>query len=425
MNGELVKGWSQANCSVDLPMLSATIPDRWEKEICNEYYDDINYNSSANVIILAAMTVDIKHAFNIMKSFKSQGKKVIFGGHQDSFSPGILSNVSDSYYIGTPSKEQMNSLLSDALHDTLRKVYNFGINIDFPFDYSFYKRKKVRYIQILSSLGCIYNCDYCWHQLSYGGGVKLRNIDHVLSDLNALKGITRYFAFRDPNFYNKRSHTLELCDNIKNENFNFRWGAQCPIIIGRDDELLDKMFQAGCRLLFIGFESLDNKNLKSVNKPFDANQYKSLALNIRRHGINVAGYFMFGFDFDKNDSYDKVYQFIHEAKISLPVLNILTPVPGTKLFERMMDEKRIDYPDASTYLDSDFIYSIPCNKCYFTHPTMSKSAIENNFIKLHKRLTTYPEIIGRTIKMNSESFMLFKMNLDLRKDRKKMELAIH
>jgi radical SAM superfamily enzyme YgiQ (UPF0313 family) len=421
MNGELVKGWSQANCSVDLPMLSATIPEDWDKEVCSEYYNDINYESEATVIFVVAMSVDIRNAYNIIKKFKKLGKKIIFGGHQDSFSEKILKEVCDSCYVGTPNSTQMKELLQDVVNGNLSPEYQFGINIDFPFDYSVYKGKKVRYIQILSSLGCIYSCDYCWHQISYGGGVKLRNIDYIIQDLRAVKKITSYVGFRDPNFYNKKKHTINLCKRIIKEKLNIKWGVQCPIIIGSDDETLDLMYKAGCRIIFIGFESLEKKNLQSVNKHFDPDTYKEFALNIQKHGINVVGYFMFGFDYDTPELYDKVFTFIKEAKLSLPILNILTPVPGTKLYERMKKEGRIDYPDADNYLENSFLYSIPCNKCYFDHPSMSRAEIESNFIRLHRRLTTFNQILSRGLKPNLDSFMLLKMNLDLRKDRKKME----
>lgn len=424
MDGKLVKGWSQANCSVDLPMLSATIPNSWGKQICSEYYDEIDYDTDASLVFIVAMSVDIFHAVNIASKFKKRGKIVIFGGHQDSFSKELMAEVCDSCYYGSPGLDDMQKLLDNVINSTLKKEYHFGINIDFPFDYSLYKGKKVRYIQILGSLGCVFHCDYCWHQISYGGGVKLRDVDMIIEDLKVVKKLTRFAAFRDPNFYNKRQHTIEVCNRITKEKIGIKWGAQCPIIIGHDDEALEAMYKAGCRLLFIGFESLEKENLRSVHKPFNPEMYKELALNIKKHGINVIGYFMFGFDYDTPDSYKKVLDFVEEAKLVMPIINILTPVPGTRLYEKMNKEGRLDYTDVNSFIQKKPLYSIPCNKCYFDHPTMSRSEIETKFMDLSYRLTTYERILKRSVKPNIESLTILKMNLDQRKDRRKMEASV-
>lgn len=421
MDGNIVKGWSQVNCSLDLPVLSAIIPSQWEKTCCLEYFDNIDYDSDAPVVFLTAMSNDILHAYDIARKLKEKGKIILFGGHQDTFCEAIMKSVCDSIYYGIPGPEHMEMMLEDAYSGQLKSQYQCGININFPFDYSVFEGKEVRYLQITSSAGCRFNCDYCCHQLNYHGHYWLRNIDYVIEDLRAARKQTRFIAFRDINIYNNRKNLIELCSRIIEEKIDIRWGAQCPVYVGNDQEVLSLMRKAGCRLLFLGLETLNQKNLDSVHKPFKAARYSENISRIKKAGINVAGYFIFGFDHDTPESFDEVYSFVQDNKLSLVFMNIYIPLPGTRLFERMKKEGRLDIPDVETFIKKDPLYGMPNNRIYFTPKNMSRDELDKGFLDLSRRLTSYKEILRRSLKPELAAATIFKMNLDLRKDRLKME----
>jgi hypothetical protein len=424
MDGKLVKGFSLGSCPLELPQLSATIPLGWEKKCTHEYFDDIDYGTDASVVFITSTSNDILHAFDIAKKLKDRGKKVFFGGHEDLFSEYILKDVCDSFYHGIPDMNDMQLMLNDVLKNNVKPFYSFGHNFNYPYDYSVYEGKKVNYIHVQGSAGCLFKCEFCRHpSASNGGRFKLRNIECIIEDLKSIKKLTRYVAFKDPNFFNSREHLIKLCQRLIKEKLGILWGAQMPIHIGRDKEVLQLMKKAGCKIIYIGFETLNQDNLNRVNKPFKVKDYLSMVKNIHTSGIRVVGYFMFGFDNDTKESFDQVYDFVRVSKIAYPLINILTPVPGTPVFERMKKEGRLDLPDAETFKKVNPLYSIPCNHAYFEPKLMSREELEDSFMRLSKRLSSFREIFRRSShRFNLLSFNLLKMNFEFRKDHQRMEV---
>jgi radical SAM superfamily enzyme YgiQ (UPF0313 family) len=424
MDGKLVKGFSLASCPLELPQMAGAIPSDWEKTFSHEYLEDIDYNSDASVIFITSPSNDILHAKDVISKFKAKGKKVIFGAHEDGFSEDILGEIADSFYRGIPDKEDVKTMLNDAINDQLLDHYEFGYNFNYPYDYTVYEGKKVNYIHVQGSTGCLFKCEFCRHPSSSNGGIyKLRDIDCIIDDLKSVRKLTKYVAFKDPNFFNKRSHLIELCNRIIQEKLDVTWGAQMPIYVGKDREVIDIMKKAGCRVIYIGFETLNQDNLDYVNKPFKVKEYIPMVKNIQKRGIRVVGYFMFGFDYDTEKSFDDVFDFVHESKIAYPLVNILTPVPGTPVFESMKIEGRLDLPDAETFQRINPLYSIPCNHAYFEPKLMSREQLEDGFMRLSKRLSSLKEVWRRSFtKFDFLSFIFLKMNMEFRKDHKRLEL---
>lgn len=424
MDGKLVKGFSLGSCPLELPQMGGAIPNDWEKIFTNEYFDDIDYNTDASVIFITSPSNDILHAKEIIEKFRAKGKKVIFGAHEDGFSEDILGGVANAFYRGIPDKKDVKLMLHEAQMDRLKPVYDFGHNFDYPYDYSVYEGKKVKFIHIQGSTGCLFKCEYCRHPSSSNGGFyKLRDIDCIIEDMKSVRKITKNMGFKDPNFFNKKSHLIALCNRIIKEKLDVNWGAQMPCYVGNDKEVLKLMRKAGCRVIYIGFETMNQKNLDSVNKPFKVEDFVPMVRNIQRAGIRVVGYFMFGFDYDTEKSFDDVFDFVKKSKIAYPLLNILTPVPGTPVFERMKQENRLDLPNAKAFEELKPLYSIPCNQAYFEPKLMSRKELEYQFMKLSERLSSYKEIIRRSFtKFDLLSLVFFKMNLEFRKDHKRMTL---
>jgi len=424
MDGKIAKGGFLGYNTLNLPILSAAVPLTWEKECCFEYNDAINYDTNADVIFIIGTTIDIKNGCNVAQRFKEKGKVVIHGGYQDSFSLLLMKKVCDSVYHGIPGPQQMKEILDDAEKGQLRHEYHCGINIDFPFDYSFFEGRKIHHIELYSSIGCKFKCDYCYHQISFDGIYRFRSIENVITDLKSIKKLTKYVGFRDPNIYNERDRLIKLCHQLIEEKIGIRWAAQCPVFIGKDKEVLALMHQAGCRLIFLGLESLNQKNLQSVNKPFNVADYRHLVSTIQETGIMVAAYFMLGLDYDSINTFDEIFSFVRETKIELPIVNLFTPIPGTRVYNRLKAEERLDYPNLETFEKRDPLYGQPCNCSYHTPKNISREDLEKGYMELFHKLTSYPEIFRRTLKFNRNAFKVLVLNLNLRKERLKMETQI-
>lgn len=421
MDGRKVKGWNQFNHSYNIPMLCGAIPGDWKIITCIEYFEEIDFNTDADIIILLCMGYDILYAKEIADEFKRRGKTLIFGSHLDEFSEKILSGSTDSVFHGSAGRYEMKCILEDALNGRLKKVYEFGMDLNYAFDYSTIKNIKMPYIQAIMGMGCRNNCDYCCTAGVYKGKYRMRKIEYVINDLIQISKLNKVVAFNDSNIYNNALYLRKLCREITDKKIGIMWGGQATIDIGNDDETLSALYESGCRILYVGFESLSRQNLKDMSKNFDPENYKDLIKKIRRHGILVAGYFMFGFDDDTSDTFHKTWQFIKDTGITLPLLNVLLPVPGTVVYERLKNQNRLRFPDEKEFGDARPLYSVPCYKSYFIPNNLSREELEMQYLELYRKVSRIPGMLKRSITSNPvDSIKFFIMNYGLRKEYRKM-----
>jgi radical SAM superfamily enzyme YgiQ (UPF0313 family) len=134
--------------------------------------------------------------------------------------------------------------------------------------------------------------------------------------------------------------------------------CQASINISQEDELLTLMRASGCGAIFIGFESLSQKNLSSMNKGVNRKfEYETAIKKIQSHGILVHSSFIVGYDDDSQESFDKLIHFIQKNNLLVPLINILTPFPGTKLFKRFEKEGRILHKNWDEYDTKHVVFS--------------------------------------------------------------------
>jgi len=118
------------------------------------------------------------------------------------------------------------------------------------------------------------------------------------------------------------------------------------------------MKDCGCGAILIGFESVSKENLSRMNKGINLkHDYIESIKNIQAHGILVHGSFILGYDFDTEESFDELIDFVKESKLLMPLINVLTPFPGTKLFERFEQEGRILHKDWRRYDGKNVVFS--------------------------------------------------------------------
>jgi len=417
MDGKPLKGWNFFHHSINLAILSALVPDDWAKDTCVEYFNDIDYNTDASVIGITNMAYDIRHAFDIASAFKRKDKIVIFCGIQDKFSEKALGEICDGCFYGFPSKSEFAELLDAIQNSKLKQAYHFGLHINFPFDYEVLRHRKMRYVPLISSIGCVNVCEYCCHAVYFKGRFRLRKIEYVLSDLRSISEWIKYGVFLDSNFYNNRHYVLQLCKEIIQQKIKVTWGAQLTIDVTDDDEVLYYLKKAGCRTLIFGLETVDQANLDYMDKHYQVEQYLRQLLKARAAGLYVVGNFMVGLDNDTVHTFDYLYTLICKSKISLPLVNILLPVPGTPLFNRLKEEGRLFIRNEQVFMEKNPVYSVPCNKCYFDPAKMTGYELEYNFMKLYHKLTRFRNILSRSLVRSPRMIPnLFYVNLKLRQE---------
>lgn len=416
-NGVLLKGNRLYTVSLSLSALSSIIPNNWEKEFCFEYFEELNINSDASVIGITSMGYEIFRAIEIAIEFRRRGKLVILGGFQSHISVDFVKDYCDSIIHGNPGINDMTKILKDAEQNSLQKEYFCKIDLNYKLDYSIMNTSKIFFTPVLLSVGCNNSCDFCCISSIYKGKYYLRKIKNVIEELEYLHKRTKNIAIVDTNFYNNYRYLRKICREMINHNFKFMWGAQSTIDIGDDIETLRLIKKAGCKILFIGFESINQINLDNVNKKNDVNTFERKIKNIHSAGIKIAAFFIYGFDNDTVETPADLSKFIIENNIALPMINILVPTPGTKIYDKLKSENRVLMNSEEDFLKNNIAYNSSFNLCFYKPKNMTPKEVETGFIDLLRRLSSYFQILKRSKSKNIRLFLsLLYMNWLFRKE---------
>jgi len=195
------------------------------------------------------------------------------------------------------------------------------------------------------SRGCPHHCDFCYKSAFWGRRFyEQRPIAEIERELKSLDG--GFVFFLDDNFFGCRRYVREMLALLRNA--GMVWQASASLDVS--PELLNEAYDAGCRSLFVGFESLSPDNMLAVGKLVNARtDYAEKVRKFHDAGIMINGSFVFGFDNDTPDVFDRTLEFAIENKIETGTFHILTPYPGTAMFERMEQDGRLLHGDWRRY----------------------------------------------------------------------------
>ena len=416
-NGRLLQGNSLFYSSLALPALSSAIPPDWQKEFCFEYFTNVNYETDAPVVGISSMGYDVLHGSEIAREFRRRGKQVLFGGHQVPFSKELLAPVSNAFVFGNPNLREMKAILEDAATGSLAREYHCGLEADHPFDYSILADHRMKFIPLLGTIGCKNNCDFCCTAAVGHGHFHLRDLAAIRADLIQANRLGRYAVFVDSNLYNDREHLLRILSSMREMGSRLRWGAQATIDIGDDLEVLKRLRAAGCILLLLGLETLSQSNMDGLNKRLDVSRHAERVARVREAGIAVGGYFILGLDGDSRETFGQTLEFIHKSRIALPILNLLLPAPGTRVFEKLRGQGRLLLEDPEALLRNNERYATASSHCLYSPMRMSPTEAEAAFLELYGQLASYREIAWRCVGHGPLlSAILLGLNLEMRKD---------
>ncbi|MBD3271718.1 MAG: radical SAM protein, partial [Elusimicrobia bacterium] len=203
--------------------------------------------------------------------------------------------------------------------------------------------KHMNIIPIMTSRGCPFNCNFCTVTKVFGRAFRQQSADRIISEIKHAKQYFNKstFFFYDDNFTTNKQFSNDIINRFIKEKLNITWTAQVRADIANDDALLHKIFKAGCDRVFIGFESIDERVLKSYGKSQTRHDIEKAIKKIHECGINIHGMFMVGEDNDIFESIDITVDFAIENHIDTVQFMILTPFPGTQIYEKLNSENRL------------------------------------------------------------------------------------
>jgi len=300
----------------------------------------------ADVIGISILTSTARRGYEIARKFPRE--KVIIGGIHASLIPQEAAQFARQVIIGE-AENSIIDVVEGRITDQL--VYGQPIeNLDsLPFpDFTLVKGFKYpsAIIPVSTSRGCPFDCSFCSVTKIFGRRYRFRSAESVMQELKSKRAKTLFFC--DDNFaaHPKRTYAL-LNFMLKNKIRN--WACQVRCDITKDNTLLDLMAKAGCKVVCVGFESVNDLSLKAYEKKQTIEEIISAIHSFRKRKIKIHGMFVLGSDNDNKKTIWDTIRFAKRQKIDTLQMAVLTPFPGTKVYDDLEREGRIFTKDWSLY----------------------------------------------------------------------------
>ncbi|MCB0556802.1 MAG: B12-binding domain-containing radical SAM protein [Phaeodactylibacter sp.] len=373
------------------PLLAAMTPTHWTVEACLEVVEDVDFESDADFVGIGAMGQAVFRAIDIAKEFKKRGKTVVMGGYMPSMIPDYVAPYCDSVIIGD-AEIAYPQMLMDYEQGRLQKVYKLPIdklcNLPLP-KYELILKKKIGFmLPVQAGRGCPHACSYCSIYCLYQRRYLHRPVEEVMRDIRRVKelGVKAFFLL-DDNIIGNPHFFEELCRQIKP--LHMLWASQCSVLLAKKPHLLKLAAESGCRILSIGIESISQEGLDKLNKQWmRVSEHEEMLDRISRQGILIATEMILGTDGDTEASIRATYDFVMRARIPLPKFYIMTPMPGSELYEEYRAEGRLLHEDYRYYTATHAVH---------TPARISPEELDRMYWWLYKRVYSIPNILRRTV----------------------------
>ncbi|MFH0798609.1 MAG: radical SAM protein [Pseudomonadota bacterium] len=237
---------------------------------------------------------------------------------------------------------------------------------------------------MMTSRGCPFGCNFCSVTRMFGRGYRFRSVDNVMQELRERK--PEWVFFYDDNFAARPEHTKELLRRMIAEGITPKWSSQMRIDVAKDLELMDLMKRSNCSYIYIGLESVNPRTLAAFNKGQTPEQMEDAIRIINSYGINIHGMFIFGADHDDVATIRQTVKFAKKNQLASVQFMILTPLPGTPVFEQFEREGRLLSRDWS-YYDAHHVVFAPKG--------MSFLQLQKQTLKAMLKFYSLPQIFQR------------------------------
>jgi radical SAM superfamily enzyme YgiQ (UPF0313 family) len=409
---------------LSLPTLAAHTPQGVEVEIVDEKFQAVPDARGYDLIGVTAMTPLAPKAYRIADAFRRQGVPVIMGGYHPTVLPDEALEHADSVCIGE-AETLWPTIVTDAMAGRLKIRYRAETfpcleNTPMPRRDLLRVPRSARFGHInvyflQTTRGCPFRCSFCAVTSVLGGKLRHRPVGEVEAEMESL-GIRRLergqkrdrfhniVFFTDDNIVGHRSYAKELLRMVAT--FNLKWVGQASTNVADDGEILTLLRDSACMGLAVGFETLSQKNIRDVGKGVNRTQeYLERIRKIHSFGIGLAGNFIFGFDHDDTTAFADVVRFVDTARLEGFYYSLLTPYPGTPLYEQIRAEGRLLTTDWSLY-DTDHVVYRPT--------LMDAETLMQGYRWAWRKSLTYRSILTRLLASRNQLIFFGPMNYGMR-----------
>jgi radical SAM superfamily enzyme YgiQ (UPF0313 family) len=318
-----------------------------EVRIVDEQIEEIPFKDRYDLVGITCMTATAPRAFELCQYFKQRNIPVVLGGFYPSLNPDACLEHADAVVVG-PAMDAWQRLCRDVMRNDLMPIYTGNPAAQVPTELPRQMIQQNQYSTpnaTYATMGCKNKCQFCSISAVYKANHYTRPVADVVAEVASFD--SKFFMFVDDNLTQDRDYVMDLLDRLAP--LNKHWITQGTIEFADDDELLKKLAKAGCVGVFLGLETFNAQALSGTEKGFNRpDEYKRAIDKLHSHGIFVESGVIFGFPEDDVNVFESTLKMLDKIGIDAIQASILTPIPGTPLYESMKDrifEKNLENYD--------------------------------------------------------------------------------
>lgn len=346
--------------SLALTSVAASTPANWAVEYWDEnlLQGPPPWQPFPEVVGITVHLTFATRAFELARWYRDRGATVVLGGLHVLSNPEECALHADVLAVGE-GVQIWGEILRDMEKGTLKPRYDGSYRVPYRNDPAprrdlLPRRGFLTTSSLIATRGCHNRCGFCY--LSTEGlhmPYMLRDPEQIATEFAA--DDQPYGVFTDNNLGSRPDYLRKLCEALKP--LKKIWSAAITIDVTDDPTLIREMALAGCTAVFIGFESLHADNISDANKKSPRpDDYSRRVAILHDNGIQVNGSFVFGFDHDQPDVFERTTEWIEQNRLECATFHILTPYPGTPLFAQMEREGRLLHKEWSLYDTANVVF---------------------------------------------------------------------
>jgi radical SAM superfamily enzyme YgiQ (UPF0313 family) len=341
-----------------LATLAGYLRDDDVVELQDEHVERLRLDDEPDLVVIQVYITSARRAYRLADHYRSRGAYVVLGGLHVTSLPDEAAPHADSIFLG-PGEDTWPVFLEDFRRGAPRPLYRSTVRTlaGLPRLRRDLIKRHLYLVpnSIVVSRGCPHVCDFCYKEAFFEGGrgFYTQRVDDALAEIERLPGHHLYFL--DDHLFGDVRFAASLFDAMKG--MGRLWQAAGTVSSVLRPALLEKAVACGLRSLFVGFETLNPASLRAQSKFQNLHRdYDAAVRRLQDLGVQINGSFVFGMDEDDPDVFDRTVEWAVSRGITTATFHILTPYPGTALFQRIEAEGRLLHRDWDLYDTRHVVY---------------------------------------------------------------------
>ena len=362
----------RGNVIASLPSLAgATLAAVTPPDVQFDYYDvddvsDQELLSGYDLVALSTFTAMAYECYALGDRYRAAGIPVVLGGLHATLVPEDAKPHFDAVCVGE-GEILWPRILQDARKGKLQPFYRQQLGEVYDISqtpvprFDLFDIEKYNRLTVQTSRGCPLDCEFCAASKIYGR-YRIKPVEQVITEIDAILEIWRdpFIEFADDNTFVHKKWSKEFLRELRKR--DVRWFTETDVSAADDIELIDLMAESGCQQVLVGFESPSKTSLDGIDrgnwKSKRRDSYERFIDEMQNRGVTVNGCFILGLDSDTPEVFEEVANFVKRTGLLESQVTVLTPFPGTRLYDRLKEEGRLlqnEYWDRCTLFDVNFV----------------------------------------------------------------------